>query len=124
MADFLISYDLKAGNPSPHRAFLDAAETEGLLYVWKGATYVNRLPNTNVWGVFDSREEANHAFSRALSTASAVMGYKVVLLKRATTEFSNALVTSNIRKIPEEEYIGATAFETSRLHQLNDSYFS
>jgi hypothetical protein len=124
MTDFAISYDLKAGNPSPHKAFLDAAESEGLLYVWKGQSYVNRLPNTTIWGVFDNREEANAAFSRALATATAVLGYKVTMTKRLTCEFTNGIVNSDVRKVPDPAYTGVTSFETSRLHQLNDPFFA
>lgn len=124
MTDYVISYDLKAANPSPYKVFLDAAQREGLLYVWKGLNYVNRLPNTTIWGVFSTREEANEAFDRALAAASAKMGYKVSLLRRATTAFSDCVVNSDIRKKPEPQWTGPTLFETSRLHQLNDPFFT
>lgn len=123
MADYLITYDIKAGSPDPHKPFLTAAEKEGLLYVRKGTNFVNRLPNTTVWGVFASKEKAGEAFDRALRATSAKIGKTVTLEKRCITEMSNTLVTSDRRKKPEPKWTGKTSFETSRLHQLNDPYF-
>lgn len=122
--EFLITYDLKAGNPSPYKAFLIAAEREGLLYVWRGASFVNRLPNTTIWGVFESKDSANEAFDRALATASATIGYKVQMTRRATTKFVDAYVNTDIRREPNPELEGASVFETSRLHQLKDPLFA
>jgi hypothetical protein len=123
MADYLITYDIKADSPDPHKPFLTTAEKEGLLYVWKGTSFVNRLPNTTVWGVFASKEKANEAFDRAKEAASAKIGKAVTLEKRCTTEMSDTLVTSDRRKKPEPKWTGKTSFETSRLHQRNDPYF-
>jgi hypothetical protein len=119
MSDYAISYDLSVG----HKAFLTAAEKEGLLYVWKGATYVNRLPNTTIWGLFTSGTEANNAFDRALSKASTAIGQKIKMEKRLTTAMSSSFVNSDRRKEPEARWTGNTSFETSRLHQVNDPYF-
>lgn len=47
MPAYLVSYDLKSGDPSPHSAFLTCAEPEGWLYVFKGKR-VFRLPNTTL----------------------------------------------------------------------------
>jgi hypothetical protein len=51
------------------------------------------------------------------------VGYTIKLEKRMTVEETNTLVTSDKRKLPESKWTGTTAFETSRLHQLNDPYF-
>lgn len=123
MTDCVITYDLKSGSPDPHKIFLTSAEREGLLYVWKGASYVSRLPNTTVWGIFSSTEEADQAFDRALSVASKKVGYPIVLEKRCTTEMESPLVMSDRRKKPETKWTGGTSFDTSRLHQLNDPFF-
>lgn len=123
MTDYLISYDLFTGAGSPHREFLTQAETEGLLYVWRGASYVNRLPNTTLWGVFASRDAADAAFERARAKTEKKVGYKVVVEKRVTTGFEDTIVTSDKRKAPDPRWTGATSFETSRLHQLNDPFF-
>lgn len=122
MTDYLISYDLKSEG-SPHKEFLTQAETEGLLYVWKGQSYVNRLPNTTVWGVFDSRAEAIKAFDRALTKTATKLGHSVTMEKRATTAFEDGSVASDRRKTPISKWTGSTQFETSRLHQLNDPFF-
>ena len=123
MPDIVITYDLERGTPSPYGAFITAAAREGLLYVWKGATYVNRLPNTTVWGVFSDRDAANAAFDRALASASKTVGYTIKLEKRMTVEEKNTLVSSDKRKKPESKWTGTTSFETSRLHQVNDPFF-
>ncbi len=123
MTDYLISYDLNTERGSPHKDFLTQAETEGLLYIWKGVTWVNRLPNTTLWGQFASRQEANKAFDRARAKTEKKVGYKVVVEKRATTAFDDASVLSDIRTAPEPKWTGATTFETSRLHQLHDPFF-
>lgn len=121
MPDIVIMYDLQKGDPSPHGAFMAAAR-EGLLYVWKGATYVNRLLNTTVWGVFSDREAANNAFDKALAAAEKTVGYTIKLEKRMTIEEANTLVNSDKRKVPESKWTGTTAFESLRL-QLNDPFF-
>lgn len=123
MDDFLITYDLENGSPSPYKPFLTAAEAEGLLYVWKGTTYVNRLTNTTVWGRFADADAANDAFKRALDAASRKVGYTIDLEKRVTTSMGSSSVISDKRKKPEAKWTGKTNFETSRLHQLNDPFF-
>jgi len=123
VADFLITYDLKSGSPDAHKPFLTAAEKEGLLYVWKGSDYVNRLPNTTLWGLFESKEAANKAFDRALAAAGRTVGYTVTLEKRATSEMGSSAVNSDKRKAPDPRWTGKAAFETSRRHQVNDPYF-
>jgi len=123
VADFLITYDLKSGSPDAHKPFLTAAEKEGLLYVWRGADYVNRLPNTTLWGPFECKEAANKAFDRALAAAGKTVGYAVKLEKRATSEMAHTVVTSDKRKKPNPRWTGSTSFETSRRHQVNDPFF-
>lgn len=121
--DVLITYDIENGRPDPHKPFLTAAEKEGLLFVWKGATHVNRLPNTTLWGVFDTTEAANEAFDRALKKTSQSVGYALKLEKRITTAMRSTFVNSDVRKKPEPRWTGSTSFETSRLHQVNDPFF-
>lgn len=123
MPDYLISYDLKSGNPSPYRPFLDAAEKQGLLYVWEGKQYVSRLPNTTLWGIFSTTAAANAAFDAALAAASRDVGYSIKLEKRATTAMSASSILSDVRKEPDPRWTGRTSFETSRRHQLNDPLF-
>jgi hypothetical protein len=123
MTDYLITYDLEEGSPDPHKPFLSAAANEGLLYVWKGANYVNRLPNTTVWGVFATKEAADAAFDRALSATARTVRREVSLEKRCTVEMSKTTVKSDRRKKPDPRWTGNTNFETSRLHQLNDPFF-
>lgn len=122
--DILISYDIAGGKPDAHKPFLTAAEKDGLLYVWKGAAYVSRLPNTTLWGVFDSVTAANEAFDRALKKVGDDLGYTVKLEKRVTTELVAGYVNSDVRKKPEARWTGKTRFETSRLHQVNDPFFN
>lgn len=123
MTDYLISYDLNTERGSPHKEFLAQAETEGLLYVWRGASYVSRLPNTTIWGVFDNRTNALAAFERTRVKTEKKVGYKVVVEKRATTEFTDCDVASDVRKKPLAKWTGVTTFDTSRLHQVNDPDF-
>ncbi|MCJ2096330.1 hypothetical protein MKK67_28075 [Methylobacterium sp. J-072] len=123
MPDIMISYDLKTGSPVPYGPFMEAAEKEGLLYVWKGAKFVSRLPNTTVWGVFTDCPTANAAFDRALVAAGKVVGYKITLEKRMTVSYEGAESSSNKRKEPVPKWTGTTAFQTSRLHQKNDPFF-
>lgn len=123
MVDVIITYDLKSASPDPHKPFLTAAEKEGLLFVWKGASFVNRLPNTTVWGVFNSSEDADLAFDRALKATSQKVGYTINLEKRCTAEMTSPLVVSDHRKKPEEKWTGSTSYKTSQLHQINDPFF-
>ncbi len=123
MTDFLITYDLQDQKPDPHKPFLTAAQKQGLLYVWKGATYVNRLPDSTVWGEFDTIEDANSAFQKALTAVGNDLGNKVNLEKRVTTAMRSINVLSDKRKEPEPKWTGTSSFETSRLHQVNDPFF-
>jgi hypothetical protein len=124
MTDYLITYDLQSGSPDPHKPFLTAACSEGLLYVWQGVTYVNRLPNTTVWGVFQSADAADQAFTRAVARAGVAISRVVVVEKRATTQISDdGNVFSDHRKIPDPRWVRSTRFETSLLHQINDPFF-
>lgn len=124
MPNIMIGYDLKTGSPAPYGPFIRAAEKEGLLYVWKGAAYVSRLPNTTVWGVFADCSAANVAFDRALAAASKVVGYTIKMEKRMTVQYDGANCTSDKRKVPLQQWTGTTEFQTSRLHQNNDPFFA
>lgn len=119
-----MTYDIKDGIPDPHKPFLTAAEQEGLLYVWQGATFVNRLPQSTVWGIFNRIVDANAAFDRALTRTGRVVGYTPTMEKRATITMDASNVVSDERKTPEARWTGPTAFETSRLHQVNDPFFA
>lgn len=123
MPDYLITYDLKETDPKPHKPLLTAAEKEGLLYVWQGASFVNRLPNTTLWGTFSTATAANEAFERALVEAAKVVGRTITLEKRATTQMGDTSVKSDVRKKPLAKWTGRNSFETCRLHQLNDPDF-
>ena len=100
MTDYLITYDLESGSPDPHKPFLNAAQNEGLLYVWKGSTYVNRLPNTTIWGQFSSAESANEAFNRALKAAGISVDYSITIEKRCTI-FANVCVKGHTGGQPQ-----------------------
>lgn len=124
MKKYLTTYDLKETKPSPHKAFLDAAEAEGLVYVLKlsnGA--LARLPNTTLWGEFPNRTDAIAAFNRAKAAAETVIGRSIKLEKRIFTRLVDSSVTSDEGKEPEPDLVGATDLETCRLHQLHDSFF-
>lgn len=123
MPAFLVSYDLKGGDPSPHSAFLTCAEPEGWLYVYKGKR-VFRLPNTTLWGEFADAAAAVAAFDRALAAAERHLGRKVVLEKRIVTRFDPKAAKSDRIKDPDPALTGATDFETCRLHQLHDPFFA
>lgn len=123
MPQYLISYDLKSSDPSPHKPFLDAAEKEDLLYVYKAST-LNRLPNTTVWGIFADKDAARAAFDRALSAAGRKLGRAIVLEKRIITRLSDLYVRSDVSKAPVRQWLGTSDLETCRKHQLNDPDFS
>lgn len=123
MPQYLISYDLRSSSPSPHKPFLDAAEKEDLLYVYK-ATTLNRLPNTTVWGVFASKDAARAAFDRALTAAGDKLGKAIVLEKRVITLLSDFYIRSDVSKAPVKQWLGSSDLETCRKHQLNDPDFS
>ena len=124
MGSYIITYDLRSGNPSPYRPFIEEAEKQGLLYVWKGKNKVHRLPNTTLWGRFDGVVAARSAFERALRAASRRVGYAINDEKRVIVRASEVWVKSDIAKAPEPKWTGSTAFRTSRLHQDNDPFFA
>lgn len=123
MPRYLISYDLKDSTPSPYRPILDAFEKEGLLYVVKG-TYLHRLPNTTIWGIFPNAKAAGKAFDRAKAAAAKSIGRAIVVEKRFVAHLGGGTVLSDRRKAPEPQWTGKTDFETCRLHQVNDPFFS
>jgi hypothetical protein len=123
MAKYLITYDLKSGSPDEHKIFLAEAEKEGLLYVWTGDTNVLRLPETTIWGVFASVDDALAAFDLALEETSRRVGYSIELERRFVAGMDGVMARSNVRKKPVPKWTGSTTFETSRLHQLNDPDF-
>lgn len=124
MKRYLTTYDLKETKPSPHKAFLDAAVAEGLLYVLKLRDGVlARLPNTTLWGEFPNRADAIAAFNRAKAAAETVIGRSIKLEKRIFTRLVDASVTSDEGKDSEPDLVGATDLETCRLHQLHDPFF-
>lgn len=122
MPRYLISYDLKSSEPSPHRPLLDAAEGQDLLYVLH-ATELYRLPNTTLWGIFADKKAARDAFERAIADAERVIGRKITLEKRVITGFRDFFVRSDKRKKPDSRWLGTSDFETCREHQLNDPFF-
>ncbi|WP_201859375.1 hypothetical protein [Microvirga soli] len=124
MPAYLVSYDLKSGNPSPHATFLASAEPEGWLYICKSATKIFRLPNTTLWGVFEDVAAANAAFDRALAAAEAQLGRRIILEKRIVTRLGDWSARSDLMKAPEPRYAGRTDLETCRLHQLGDPFFT
>ncbi|WP_331285133.1 MULTISPECIES: hypothetical protein [Methylobacteriaceae] len=124
MDDFVITYDLKNGDPPPYGPFIEEAEREGLLYVWRGANQVHRLPNTTVWGRFEDIAAARSAFDKALRRTSRRLGYAINLEKRMTVQADDISVRSDVAKAPVAKWIGSSKFETARLHQLNDPDFA
>ena len=121
MPQFLITYDLKSTTPDPHKPFLSAAEKQGLLYVWKSPNYVNRLPNTTVWGVFKDKDAAKAAFNAAI--AAAANKTTITVEKVFIARFDGTYCDSDVYKQPEAKWTGTTDFETCRQHQLNDPVF-
>lgn len=125
MAHILVTYDLKKTDPGPHRVFMEEAEKQDLLYVYRGRSgKLVRLPNTALWGVFDDAEGARDAFDKALKVAAKRLGKKITLEKRVITLFEDGFVISDKKRSPEEEWKKATAFETCRAHQLHDPFFA
>jgi hypothetical protein len=122
MTEYVVSYDLKETAPKPHKEFILAAEKEGLLYVFQ-VTDLYRLPNTTIWGNFDSAEAVKAAFERAQTAAEKKLGIKIVLEKRLISELDDWLIRSNEKKAAEKKWTGSTKFETCRKHQLNDPFF-
>ena len=123
MDSYVITYDLKDGNPSPYRPFIEEAEKQGLLYVWRGRNKVHRLPNTTVWGRFADVGEARSAFAGAIRAASRRVGYTIDVEKRMIVRSSDAWVHSDVAKAPVPKLTVKSAFETARLHQRNDPFF-
>lgn len=124
MSNYLISYDLQSGHVSPHKPFLTAAAKEGLIYVLQSANFINRLPNTTLWGVFARRQAAVDAFNRAKTAAEIAIRREIVVEKRLVSLLDDWLVSSDLKKTPDPRWTGATTFETSRLHQMNDPFFA
>jgi hypothetical protein len=104
MSEYLVTYDLKDGNPGPHRDFIMAAEAEGLLYVYKPSESVMHLPNTTLWGNFSIRDAVRDAYKRALDKAIKIVGYTIKLEKRAITQISNPYFLSDESKAPDEQH--------------------
>lgn len=124
MPSYTVAYDLSAKGEAPHKPFLTEAEKVGLLYVFRGSKYVSRLPNTTLWGHFASRAHVIAAFEKAISKTEQVVGHRVTVEKRLITKGPlDWEIMSDVRKVPNPEWIGQTKFETSRLHQLNDPLF-
>jgi hypothetical protein len=123
MPEYLVSYDLKATTPDPHKPFLDAAEPEGLLYVFQGTTDVFRLPNTTLWGVFGTIDAAKSAFDRAKATAEKKIGKSVTVEKRIITRLEDWSIKSDKRKAADPKLTASTKLERCRKHQLQDPYF-
>jgi hypothetical protein len=120
---FVISYDLEETDPDPHKPFLTAAANHGLLYVFRSKNYVNRLPNTTVWGEFNDINAAKMAFKAAIAEAAKVIGRAINVEKVFVAWFEECYIDSDVYRTPDPKWTGKTAFETSRLHQLNDPIF-
>ena len=124
MNSYVITYDLEAGEPSPYRRFIEEAEKQGLLYVWKGRNKVHRLPNTTLWGRFEDVDAARSAFDKAARAASRRVGYTIDIEKRMIILSADAWVRSDVAKVPVSKWTGKSAFQTARLHQLHDPFFA
>ncbi|ATC30990.1 hypothetical protein CA606_00745 [Caulobacter vibrioides] len=124
MTSYLVTYDLKETTPKPHRAFIQAAEKEGFLYVFQGTRDLFRLPNTTLWGEFASCDLATKAFDRAKAAAARSLGVTVYVEKNFFTSLDDWSVTSDRSKAPEARWTGYSKLETCRQHQLNDPYFA
>ncbi|MEY9830783.1 hypothetical protein [Sinorhizobium fredii] len=96
MARFLASYDLTRTDPSPHSAYLKAAEEKGWS-TWiessDGAWY--RLPNTTIVATFDNIEEAAKSFHSIKPAAEAEFGRKVTVEKYIVVHYSTGKFNSN-----------------------------
>jgi hypothetical protein len=124
MGMYLITYDVDAA----HKAILTAAEGQGLLYVFfgddnKAVRHLSRLPNTTLWGEFSTKSAAKEAFDVAIANAAIASGLTINVEKRIIAAFETYSVRSDRRKKPDKQWTGTTAFETCRLHQLNDPFF-
>ncbi|GJE36321.1 hypothetical protein [Methylobacterium persicinum] len=124
MDSYVITYDLKEGDPSPYRPFIEEAEKQGLLYVWTGKSKVVRLPNTTLWGRFEDVDAVRSAFDNAAREASRRVGFTIDVEKRMIILEADAWVKSNVAKPPVARWTGKTGFQTARLHQINDPFFA
>jgi hypothetical protein len=125
MPKYIISYDINAA----HKKFLTECEVGGLLYVIDGYTqdntmYLYRLPNTTVWGEFSNKDAAQSAFNAAHQRTNSASLQTVVVEKRMISDFNEYSVGSDRCKRPEAKWTGISPFQTCRLHQRNDPFFS
>jgi len=123
MPAYAFTYDIESTRPDPHKPFLDAAAEEGLLYLRVVGPNVCRLPNTTVWGIFQTRALAAAAFERAVKAAAKTTGKPVNVEKRLSFSLQDSGYISDVKKLPEPDWTGSNDFETARLHQLFDDFF-
>ncbi len=82
-----------------------------------------RLPNTTLWGPFDSSAAVKAAFDRARLSAEKRLK-KIIVEKWVITKLGSALLNSDKRKAPDAKWKKKAALETCRAHQLHDEYFA
>lgn len=125
MTNFLISYDLNATG-SPHKRFLTEAINHNLLFVLSdsGSAHAYRLPNTTLWGQFSSVADARKALFEVAAAVEKMTKVKVVIEKFAVSHLGQARWNSDVKTPLKAAWTGATQFETSKLHQLNDPVFA
>ena len=84
---------------------------------------MSRFPTLQCGACLTIWRKPMRPLARALKKAGNSVGCAISLEKRATTSMSPTNVMSNERKKPEAKWTGKSAFETSRLHQINDPKF-
>jgi hypothetical protein len=120
---YLIIYDLSPGpreKLSVLAAFMEMAEERGLLWVLQERDLVYQAPNDAVWGEFPGRKAAIQAFDQTMDATSKLLGYRLKLNRRIVTVLDDSWIWSDAAKAVNPKLIGASRFETSRLHQLFD----
>lgn len=123
MKAFLVSYDLHSSNDAANSAFLDAAANHSLSYLFIENGIVQRLPETTIWGVFDSAAYCNASILDAVVDAELDIGDTITVTRIAITIFEDAFVDSDKVTVYIPALRGSNLLETCLNHQLNDPEF-
>jgi hypothetical protein len=124
MKNFILTYDIESTNPDPHSKFIEYSERFGLLFVAPAGGHLKRLPNTTLWGKFETKEDCLDAVHSAITLAELDIGSSINLKKFLITKASDVKFESDVEKYPDRRWKKSTLFETCREHQLYDPDFS
>ena len=96
--NFLIAYDLKSTDPDPHSEFRKQAEPQGLSNWIEINGELCQLPNTTLYGSFESRDFAVAAFDRALHATRSKIKGEVVLTARCVVRAESLRVLPKAKR--------------------------